>query len=366
VAAYLERRDGFAANPADLFCTNGASAGITYCIQCLGSRASDGILIPIPQYPLYSAQITLNGGTAVPYYLDEAADWSASLDSIEAAVLKARGDGLAVRAIVVINPGNPTGQCFGKACIDGIIALAAKYKFVVLADEVYQENIYFRQQFPFVSFRKCLLSSGHAQAVELISFHSVSKGIFGECGLRGGYMELVNIDAAGRAMLVKLASINLCPNVPGQIMVDIMTNPPTDGDESYAQFREEYDRQYESLRERAGILTQELNKIEGVSCNTVFGAMYAFPTVQIPQAVAAKAVEAYAQHEQVRGKPVDFVYCWELLETCGVCVIPGSGFGQKDGTFHFRTTLLPPKQQIQTVVEALGKFHAAFIQKYSS
>merc|ERR1719391_1795298 len=89
VAAYLKRRDGFDADPTNMFLTNGASAGITYCIQCLGSRASDGILIPIPQYPLYSAQITLNGGTAVPYYLDESKDWRANLKSIESAIQNA-------------------------------------------------------------------------------------------------------------------------------------------------------------------------------------------------------------------------------------------------------------------------------------
>jgi len=366
VAAYLKRRDGFDADPTNMFLTNGASAGITYCIQCLGSRASDGILIPLPQYPLYSAQITLNGGTAVPYFLDENADWSASLDSIEAAVIKARGDGLAVRAIVIINPGNPTGHCFSRECIDGIIALAAKYAFVVLADEVYQENIYFKDSSPFVSFRKCLLSNAdYASTVELISFHSVSKGIFGECGLRGGYMECVNIDESGRAMLVKLASINLCPNTPGQVMVDIMTAPPIEGDESYAQFKAEYETQYESLKERAAILTRELNQIKGISCNTVFGAMYAFPSVVIPDAVAERAVAAYAGDARLTGKPVDFVYCWELLEKCGVCVIPGSGFGQKEGSYHFRTTLLPPKKQIQFVVGALAKFHELFIETYS-
>jgi len=149
------------------------------------------------------------------------------------------------------------------------------------------------------------------------------------------------------------------------VMVDIMTAPPTKGDESYAQFKKEYATQYESLKDRAAILTRELNQIAGISCNTVFGAMYAFPSVQIPDAVAAKAVAAYAGDARLKGKPVDFVYCWELLEKCGVCVIPGSGFGQKEGSYHFRTTLLPPKKQIQFVVGALAKFHELFIETYS-
>merc|ERR1719412_1655190 len=166
-----------------------------------------------------------------------------------------------------------------KACIEGIISIAAKHHLVVLADEVYQENIYYQDDHPFVSFRKCLLES--KSSVELISFHSVSKGIFGECGLRGGYFEINNIEQSGVDMLVKLASINLCPNTIGQCMVDMMVNPPRKNDESYQLFASEYKKQFGSLQERAKILTAALNAIDGISCNKVYGAMYAFPSITI-------------------------------------------------------------------------------------
>merc|ERR1719474_2292731 len=362
VAEYLHRRDGFKANAEHIFLTTGASAGIKYTIQCLASKSTDGILIPIPQYPLYSATITLCGGTAVPYYLDESKDWKANLKSIEDAIQSAKG--ITIGAIAVINPGNPTGQCFDKATVDGIIGLAQKYNLLIMADEVYQENIWYKDEFPFVSFRKCLLSSAAKDSVELISYHSVSKGIFGECGLRGGYMELINIDKAGLNMLVKLVSIGLCPNTIGQCMVDMMVNPPRKGDASYKQFEEEYRAQYESLRERAAILTKQLNAIDGVSCNTVFGALYAFPNIEISKDTAANAKAAYKETE-FAGKEVDFIYCLELLERYGICVVPGSGFGQKEGSYHFRITLLPPKDHCLYVVKSLAMFNQEFMKKYS-
>ena len=359
VANYLEKRDGIEANPDNIFLTNGASAGISYALQCLISKSSDGILIPVPQYPLYSATITLQNGKGVNYYLDEDNDWNANLQSIENSIINAKINGINVKAICVINPGNPTGQCMTKDTIEGIIEIAYKYKLVILADEVYQENIYYKDKFPFVSFRKCLLN-GEYNFVELISFHSVSKGIFGECGLRGGYFECINIDQSGIDILTKLASINLCPNTIGQCMVDLMVNPPLNGDESYKLFKIEYEKQYKSLQERAKILTKELNNIDGITCNTVYGAMYAFPNIKLSQNVVKNVKKAYNND-----KPVDYIYCMELLEHCGICVVPGSGFGQKDGTFHFRTTLLPPKDEIQGVVQSLRKFHQMFIKKYS-
>jgi len=362
VSDFLRRRDGFEANIDHLFLTNGASTGIKYAIQCLISKPTDGILIPIPQYPLYSATIALCGGTAVPYYLDEANDWRANLKSIQDAVENAKG--IDIRAIAAINPGNPTGQCFDKATVDGILGLAHKYNLVVMADEVYQENIWYKNKFPFVSFRKCLLSSKAKDSVELLSFHSVSKGIFGECGLRGGYMECLNVDPSGMALVVKLVSINLCPNTVGQCMVDMMVNPPKEGEPSYELFAEEYRAQYESLRERAAILTVQLNAISGVSCNTVFGALYAFPNIAISKEVVASAKAAY-DGTAFEGKEVDFLYSLELLENYGICVVPGSGFGQKEGSYHFRITVLPPKDRCLYVVQSLARFHKEFMARYS-
>ena len=102
-------------------------------------------------------------------------------------------------------------------------------------------------------------------------------------------------------------------------------------------------------------MTAALNALEGVSCNECEGAMYAFPQLSLPpKAVAAAAA---------MGKPADFYYCWRLLESTGVTVVPGSGFGQANGTWHFRTTFLPPEQDIDAVVAAITKFHQSFMDE---
>jgi len=223
---------------------------------------------------------------------------------------------------------------------------------------VYQENVYYKQDKPFVSFRKVLRSMGpEFNDVELVSFHSTSKGVLGECGMRGGYMELTNIDDDGYEQIYKLQSIDICPTTTGQIVVDLMCNPPQKGDESYELYSKEYKTQYESLRKRAVIINEELNKIEGIKCQRVSGAMYAFPKIDIPP----KAIAVAKEHNMAP----DAFYCWQLLETKGICVVPGSGFHQKDNTFHFRTTILPPEDQLVYCVHHIGDFHNKFTAKYS-
>lgn len=147
----------------------------------------DGVLVPIPQYPLYSAAIQLYGGSLLPYELDESKGWALSVDSLRAAVRAARAAGKAVRGLVFINPGNPTGQCLSYANLQELIKFAHEEKVVLLADEVYQENVY-QDERPFVAARKVLMEMGepYRSGVELLSFHTVSKGTGGECGLRGG------------------------------------------------------------------------------------------------------------------------------------------------------------------------------------
>ena len=122
-----------------------------------------------------------------------------------------------MRALVFINPGNPTGQCLSEDNLRQLIEFCHNNKLVMCADEVYQENIYTSK--PFISARKVLNSmpEPYRSHTEIVSFHTVSKGAYGECGLRGGYMELHNIDPAVVDQVYKVCSINLCPNVPGQV-----------------------------------------------------------------------------------------------------------------------------------------------------
>jgi len=192
---------------------------------------------------------------------------------------------------------------------------------------------------------------------ELVSFHSVSKGFTGECGQRSGYLEALNFSSEAKAQLYKLASVSLCPNTGGQVLMSLMVNPPKEGDPSYSLYIKERDDIYESLKRRAIKLTNFLNTLEGVTCNTAQGAMYAFPQIRLPP----KAVEA----AKLIGKTPDNLYVLSMLEETGIVVVPGSGFGQKDGTYHFRTTFLPQEDKIDLVMERMKVFHSNFLKKYS-
>jgi aspartate/methionine/tyrosine aminotransferase len=282
VAAFIRERDEIETDPEAIYLTDGASKGVQTALRILISGPQDGIMIPIPQYPLYSATITLYEGKQVGYYLDES----------------------------------------------------------ILADEVYQENIYLQGD-RFVSFAKVMVESGETD-VSLFSFHSCSKGFLGECGQRGGYMEVRNIPADVAAQITKLQSVSLCANLTGQVATYCMVRPPKPGEPSYERYARERDAVLGELRSRAVLLADGLNRIPGIQCNVVAGAMYAFPRITLP---------AGRTDEQ---------YCMDLLEQTGICVVAGTGFGQIPGTAHFRTTILPPTSRIRAVVERLAAFHATY------
>eukprot|EP00878_Enallax_costatus_P033859 GHUV01037435.1.p1 GENE.GHUV01037435.1~~GHUV01037435.1.p1 ORF type:complete len:496 (+),score=103.97 GHUV01037435.1:60-1547(+) len=353
IAEALERRDGFPANPEEIYLTDGASPAVHYMMEMLIRTPSDSFLVPIPQYPLYSATLVLYGGQLVPYELDEEAGWGLNMEHLQAQITSAQQRGLCVRGIVVINPGNPTGQCLSKENQQDIVRFCEQHNLVLIADEVYQANIY-ADNCSFFSFKQVVREMN--SECPLVSLHSTSKGFVGECGRRGGYMEVINFPADVHEQILKLASINLCPNVSGQICCTLMMTPPEEGQPSYDLYVQERDAVLGSLARRAATLVSGLNQLKGVSCNAAEGALYAFPRITLPNG----AVEAADK----LGKPADWLYCSELLDQTGIVVVPGSGFGQKKGTLHFRTTFLPPEEDIEGVVQKLGVFHEAFLQRY--
>jgi len=356
VADFIQNRDGVDCDPANIFLTDGASPGIKYVLQACISGPEHGCLTPIPQYPLYSGSVALLNGSLLGYKLDEDNGWSMDITEMDRLATESKAKGINPRCLVVINPGNPTGNSLDRDAIRDCVQLAKDHNLVILADEVYQENIYGDK--PFVSFRSVLDSMGEGyNNVELASFHSVSKGVFGECGLRGGYMELRNIHDEGKEQLYKLASISLCSNTAGQVTTGVMCSLPKKGDASYESHTAETKAQYESLVRRSKIVSEKINQIEGISCQTVLGAMYAFPRVTIP----LKAQEA----AKAKGMAPDLFYAVSLLENAGICVVPGSGFGQADGTYHFRTTILPPEDEMEAVCARLADFHENFTADYS-
>ncbi|CUI15044.1 alanine aminotransferase, putative [Bodo saltans] len=363
IASFIARRDEdstVAPDPQHII-ADGATNAVRIIMQLLIAGPSDGVLIPIPQFPLFTALISLCGGTVAPYYLDESVRWGFNVQNLEMSVQKLKDDGVTPRIMVVINPGNPTGQVFTRDTMEDVVRFCHEHNIILLADEVYQDNIYGADRV-FHSFRKVILSMPSPyNTTSCISLHSTSKGAVGECSRRGGYMELLNIAPNQRAQMLKLCSINLSSNFNGQVMTALMCSPPVEGDESYPLFRKEYDFILSGLKERAELLTKELNSIEGISCNSVDGAMYAFPQIYLPPKYVARCA-ALAQEEEVAA---DARWALELLEATGVVVVPGSGFLQQQGTFHFRTTILPPQDQMMAMTSAIRAFHTKIMESYA-
>ena len=353
VAKGISERDGYECDIDNLWLTDGASIAVDYATKLLIRDSNDAILVPIPQYPLYSASLSLCGGTMVGYYLEESSGWQSKLESLKQTVQKARDNGKVVRAIVVINPGNPTGQVLDRETQEGIVKLCAEENLVLIADEVYQCNVYTEKK-KFHSFKQVVMDMGNAsKTVPLMSMNSISKGFFGECGRRGGYVECVNFPDDVKDQLYKLSSIKLCPNINGQICMAMVMNPPKPGDASYELYNKEKTDILESLERRAKLVVESLSSMEGITCNEVEGALYAFPRLVLPKHLLDKA--------EASGKPADFNYCMALLDNTGIVTVPGSGFGQEPGTMHLRTTILPPENEMKLLTKRWKEFHISYI-----
>lgn len=361
VADFIHKRDGIPTNKDYIILTDGASKGVQAALMALLTSGNDGFMIPIPQYPLYSASIKLYGGKQIGYYIDEAGHWQLNEQILNESIIKAKVEGINPVAIAVINPGNPTGAVLSYENIKMIIGFAKKNKLSIMADEVYQENVY-DQKVKFYSFAKVMHDLSEKE-VSLFSFHSVSKGFLGECGHRGGYTEFRNIPPDVMSELVKLQSISLCANAVGQIATYLMVAPPQSGDESYETYVRERDGILSELKAKAEILDEKINQIPGMSLETPQGAMYAFVKFELPEDQNLDlSVMSDDERERYEAKR-DIDYCMALLEETGICVVPGSGFGQLPGTLHFRTTFLPPKDEINEFVDKLKEFHLNYVKR---
>lgn len=357
VAEYIKRRDGIPCNWEDIILCAGASDGIKNVMKLLIAvdGKKPGIMIPIPQYPLYSATLSEFNMHQIGYFLNEENNWSLEIPELQRALEEAKKK-CQPRGLVVINPGNPTGQVLTRKNIEDVIKFAYNERLFLFSDEVYQDNVYDPNS-KFFSMKKVMQEMGPPYSeMELASFMSCSKGYMGECGLRGGYCEIINLDPHVRAMLHKLISTMLCPTVLGQTVMDCIVRPPMPGEKSYELFMKEKNSVLESLRMRAKLVADTFNSFEGFSCQIVQGAMYAFPRLELPEKAIEKAKSL--------GKQPDVFYAFQLLEQTGICIVPGTGFGQKPGTYHFRTTILPQPDKLKEMMQTFRKFHENFVAEY--
>ena len=187
--------------------------------------------------------------------------------------------------------------------------------------------------------------------ISLFSLHSISKGFTGECGHRGGYMELRNMPMINNAnmnlseLILKQASVSLCSNTVGQAIVYMMVKPPKVGCEAYYTYIEEKNTILRELETKAALMKESFKQMEGLECFGKTGAMYLFPRINaLPNDIT------------------DFDYCMRLLEETGICTVNGGGFWQALGTSHLRIAFLPPVESIARFLPEWIRFHNRFIQ----
>ena len=345
IARYIDLRDGenVAADPEQIFLTDGASDAVKRIMELLITGPQDGVMIPIPQYPLYSATVKRCGGVQVNYYPEEENDWALTPDTLEESYQKAIADGVQVKCIVMINPGNPTGAILDKPSINGVVNFAEQHGLVIIADEVYQDNLYGGT---FIS----MASAVGSRDIPLFSLHSISKGFTGECGHRGGYMELRNMpqvegtDLNLAEVILKQASVSLCSNTVGQAIIYMLVNPPEKGSGPYDKYQDEKNAVLGELEAKAALIKESFKQMEGMKCFGRTGAMYLFPRLNtLPPGSN------------------DFDYCMALLEETGICTVNGAGFGQLPGTKHMRIAFLPPRETVTRFLPEWIRFHNRYV-----
>uniref|UniRef100_A0A3B4GBH8 alanine transaminase n=1 Tax=Pundamilia nyererei TaxID=303518 RepID=A0A3B4GBH8_9CICH len=312
-----------------------------------------GVLIPVPCHNKTVLSITQLGAVAVPYYLSEEQGWALQVEELQRALESAKGVCNPV-ALYVINPGNPAGYVQSQKSVLEVIRFAWEKRLFLLVDELYQDCVY-GENCEFVSYKRAVSEMGppFSGTVELASFHSVSKGFSGECGLRAGYVELVNLDPAVMKYINTLFSKDACSPVLGQIALDLMTDPPKPGDPSYLLYKQVGPENCTLVYVKK--VHEVVNSLPGFSCPPIEGGLFAFPRLHLTPKAIQKAKEL--------GLQPDTFYCTRLLEEGGVFTGPGWEYGQKEGTYHIRYNT--SRALFKELLRRLSSFHMTFMKDFS-
>jgi len=301
---------------------NGVSELISFALQALLDDG-DEVLIPAPDYPLWTAATSLCGGRAVHYMCDESADWLPDIEDL-AGKISPR-----TKAIVVINPNNPTGAVYPRWVLESIAELARKHGLVVMTDEIYEKILYDgAEHVPFASVAPDLFTltfNGLSKAYRLAGFRSAWLLVTGPRRAAGSYLEGLSI----------LANMRLCPNVPGQHAIQTALG----GRQSIHDLVLPGGR----LREQRDAAMAALKQIPGVTCVQPRGALYVFPRLD---------PEVYPIED-------DQQFVLDLLRDQHVLVVQGSGFNwpQPD---HLRIVTLPRADDLTEAIGRIGAFLAEY------
>jgi alanine-synthesizing transaminase len=324
VVQYYQQKGVGGIDIEDVYLGNGVSELIVMALQALLDNG-DQVLIPAPDYPLWTAAVSLCGGTAVHYLCDEQADWLPDLADIESKITDR------TRAIVIINPNNPTGAVYSREVLEGLVELARRHNLLVLSDEIYDKILY--DDAVHVSTASlapdllCLTFNGLSKAYRVAGFRTGWLALSGPKKHAASYIEGLEI----------LANMRLCPNVPTQYAVQTALG----GYQSINDLVLPGGRLHDQ-RNRAQEL---LNTIPGVSCVKPMGALYAFPRLD---------PKVYPIVDDER-------FVLDLLRQQKLLVVQGTGFNWPRPD-HFRIVTLPRVADLEDAIGRLGRFLETYQQ----
>ncbi|XP_050979132.1 alanine aminotransferase 2-like isoform X3 [Labeo rohita] len=361
LSQFITRRDGgVPCSPDNIFIMSGSKTALRIMLKLL-IRSEDscqtGVLIPVPTYPTFTLMLEEEEAAIIPYHLCEEQGWTLQMEELHRALQAGRKICNPV-ALYICNPGNPTGHLQSRKSIEEVIRFAAEERLFILADEVYQSCVY-GDDTEFYSYKKVLseMDSTISSTVELASFNTASKGFMGECGLRGGYVELVNLCPAVMKHAHMLFSTRKCPPVVGQIALDLMADPPKPGDPSFPTFSEEVQSINNTIRKNTGRIQEVFAELPGISCHPLKAGLFVFPCLHFPP----KAIK-WAKKRQMEP---DMLYCLHLLEETGLHVRPGCKYGQRKDSHHIRLFVGTQENIMEDALQRLKTFHMRFMKEFS-
>jgi alanine-synthesizing transaminase len=311
----------------DVYLGNGASELIVMSLQALLDDG-DEVLVPAPDYPLWTAAVSLSGGHPVHYMCDEQADWCPDIADIRAKITHR------TKAIVVINPNNPTGALYPTELLEQIVQVAREHQLIVLADEIYDKTLYDGNVHTSIA--------SLAEDVLFVTFNGLSKN-YRSCGYRAGWM-IVSGEKRHAADYIEgldmLASMRLCSNTPGQLAIQTALG----GYQSITDLVAPTGR----LCRQRDMAYDMLTQVPGVTCVKPKAALYMFPRLD----------------PKVYPITDDQDFAYELLAEEKLLIVQGTGFNWPTPD-HFRLVFLPSSDDLSEALVRIDRFLAGYRKRYA-
>ncbi|MGX6395981.1 pyridoxal phosphate-dependent aminotransferase [Rothia kristinae] len=326
VVQYYQTQGILDLQPDEVFLGNGVSEMITLSLQAF-CDPGDEILVPAPDYPLWTASVALSGGTPVHYLCDESDGWNPDIEDLRAKITPR------TKGIVVINPNNPTGAVYSRETLQAIVDLAREHELVLFSDEIYEKITYDGAEMVHTAVLAeddvlCLTFSGLSKAYRVAGYRAGWLAVTGPLWKARDYLEGIKL----------LANMRMCANVPAQHAIQTALG----GYQSINDLILPGGR----LREQRDLAHRKLNAIDGVSCQQADGALYLFPKLD---------VERFGIVDDER-------FALDLLKEQKILISHGTAFNWV-APDHFRLVTLPDVSTLDTALDRLGEFLDGYHQE---